>query len=551
MSSDYIADAGAVITTAAGNDFIPCVRYAKPSDTGPLQLPKLNTVFEPVPDGVAYASPIYLVTAGRFAEQRKFATGHEIQGYHPIAFELQAECERDNRVIYPVYIESDAYFEVGKETVMEWYRDYVEAELGIPFDSCTLFYTGSRSIHVHVPKFLTSESERQQFEQHITTYCEKTGTRFDTSLYSPKSQFRLPGVIHSPDTGTRKTEIRSHWDHDRIFRESVHSDESLPSSFEEVIRRVFTPERTGPYTSADVHTVLDDEEYVLSLSEAGSTIPVPLIEQEERPTDSDDAAVWNRYNSKEFSPYAHATGDRRSVAVVRVEGGAFSRKSVRGGWGADPVPLVPVYFYGAKGCDGNFIKHNQHAPLQLSKRDYPKWLKSGYSTGDSVVVIGGKSGESRIFGVDEATATATAHLLMKTDGRRAALNYLETEGFEVGTSGPSSRSPKTVEAENGGRRRRPRSETSSGVVQPIQSPTSEAGRLQQRAERDGILSLDHEEKSNVANRLLQIYGWGPAWTWFRIQFGEKFKPDITHREFTSVIKQYDDLSHIQVPPPPK
>jgi hypothetical protein len=544
MSSTAEISATGVPTVAfSTGSFVPCVQYGFPKGSKEaVREPKLRTIFDQPPAGVETAGPICLLTPSQFKWQQRLPEGYEVSGASSIATELQNQCEDADRVLYPVYVESDVYGEEGPETLIEWFRKFVEECLDLMFEDCTLYYSGSRSIHVHLPRFITSGSELELLRNLAKIFCEETEAELDVGIYSKKRLFRLPGVRHVK-TGLAKVEIGPEWSHEQIVREGSQSVKPAPESFEVILREVFTPGRATPYTIEDVQTLLDNDEFVLRLSPEPAC-PVPLIEAESPPADPEDLPEWERYNAKEFSPYALAAGGRRSVASVRVVGGAFARRSVRKG-----ATLIPVFFHGAKGCDGDFVKDNQHGPLQLSQTDYSKWEGHEYSPGDHVLLIGGQSRNSRMFRVDERTATMVGRLLMNTGGRRAALDYLAGEGYEVGSSGSatvSTRPRQSSESAGSSGKRAPRPTS----IPPVKNPTTRAARLQQRAERDGIETLSHRERISVANRLLQVYGWDLTWEWFREQFGPEFKPDVTYKHLKSVVKKYPDLAHIQVPPRP-
>jgi hypothetical protein len=80
---------------------------------------------------------------------------------------------------------------------------------------------------------------------------------------------------------------------------------------------------------------------------------------------------------------------------------------------------------------------------------------------------------------------------------------------------------------------------------------SPAHRLQQRAEAGDVeRDLTHQERANVANRLFRSGGWREAWTWFEGQYGERFDPEITYKQFQSLVDSYPDLNDIVVPSGP-
>jgi hypothetical protein len=282
----------------------------------------------------------------------------------------------------------------------------------------------------------------------------------------------------------------------------------------------------------DLFHVLDSDKTVLEFKSDERDIETPLIEQKQYPDDPAEATTWLQYNAKEFSPYALASGNGRSVAVLKVKGGAFARDDVRNG-----APLIPAYFYGARGCAGEeFTKADEHAPLQLSARDFEKW---DYEAGDDVVIIGGRSRNSRIFRVESWQATVMGHALTGEDAnRQAALDYLESEEYDVGEAGNSGKAAPSKTAEP---RRR------AGHIPPVRAPRTDAATLQQQAEQNGIKALTHMERWRVACRVLG-WGWEPAWEWFKEQFGADFDPDITREQFRSVIGAFpDDYDHVEVP----
>ncbi len=516
-------------------DDLPCVQYGFPDDKGPTRTPKLRTIFEPIPKDATTVSPVYGLTRNQYERQQQLESGYEVSGeYRSIATELQDECEADDRVLYPIHIESDVYHEEGPTTLIDWFREFVEEYLEVPFSTCTLYFSGNRSIHAHVPRFVSGEQQREQLKQEAEVFCDKTGAELDCGLYYRKRLFRLPGVKHEK-TGLRKVEIEPEWGRNRIFREANTALSQVPGTYEEVLREIFVrdsltvePVKPTAYTAHDLFRILDSDKTKLEFPTGSKE--TPLIEQEQYPDKSKQALEWLQYNAKEFSPYANATGNPRSVAAIKVKGGAFARKNTRNG-----ATMIPAYFYGAIGCDGQFMKNQEHAPLQLSKRDYQKWK---CEIGDNVVIIGGGSRNSRIIPVDSWTVTVVGHALTgENASREAALDYLEGEGYDIGKQGSST--PVRTSVSTG------RGEHNS--TRPKEAHQTEAALLQKQAEEEGIETLTHEERFCVACRLLW-FGWGPAWEWFKQQFGANFKPDVTRSQFLGILKTYsEDYSHVEPP----
>ncbi|MXR19716.1 hypothetical protein GRX66_03510 [Halobacterium sp. PCN9] len=490
---------------------------------------------------------MYKVPREQFERQAEFESGYEVTGATSIAKEIQDECEDDDRVLYPVHIESDAYHEVGPDTLLSWFREFVEDYLEVSFGTCTLYFSGRRSIHVHVPRFVSGEGDRERLKELAESFCEEAGADLDLGLYSRKRLFRLPGVEHAK-TGIPKVEIEPTWDRTRIFREANGATPSTPATYADVLWSVFGQERltvgtSGPDvdTSQSLFQVIDPEKTLLEFTrdEPASEIETPLIEQVAYPDDPADVPEWSMYNTQEFSPYAHASGNPRSVAALRVKGGAFAREGKRGG-----ATMVPAYFYGAVGCNGEFTKHDVHAPLQLSKKDYRKW---DYTPGEKVVIIGGKSGSSRILSVSSWEATVVGHALRSDKARRdTALNYLSEQGYDVGASGSTASGSKETTAS---RAATPDDEPRT-IWSARKNPKSKAEALQLKAEQDGIGTLSHNERIRVACRHLR-YGWQPTWEWFKEQYGSTFKPEVTWQFLKGIVEEPDFTKYNDVDVPPK
>lgn len=520
--------------TVPSRDYLPCVQYGTAESS---RTPKLRTIFEPVPADATTASPVYILTHEEYSHQHDFEKGYEVAGdYNLIATDLQDRCEADDRVLYPVHVESDVYHEEGASTLLGWFNEFVEGRLGVPFSSCSLYFSGNRSIHVHVPRFVSDERQREHLKRCAEEFCEETDAELDCGLYYRKRLFRLPGVEHRK-TGLRKVRIGLEWGKDRIFRESDNAQTSAPDSYEEVLREVFTVspsltvdsetvDRSPPHNLFDV---LDSDETVLSLGPESGDTETPLVEQKECPEKYADVPRWAQYNAKEFSPYALADEGSRSVAVVRVCGEAFARNEVRRG-----ATLIPAYFYGAHGCTGrDFTKEDEHAPLQLSGQDYEKW---DYDENARVVVIGGQSRNSRIFEIEESEAKRAGTALTREGGdRQSALQYLDEQGYDTGSRGAAN-------SEKRGSQRRDGQEGRTGDTKAAQlKRTAEQGDVEQQ--------LSHTERGQVACRLLKIDGWDTAWAWFKQQYGSAFDPDLTHQQLASIVDSYSgDYSHVDVPP---
>lgn len=509
----------------------PLVRYGFPREEGgQKQELKLRSLYEPIPENAITSSAIYFVTDSQRTRLEKFADRpYEIEGSQNIVKEIQSECEDADRVRYPVYAESDARDDnVNFVTMIGWIQQFVEDELSVSPDRCTFWYSGSRSIHVHLPKFL-SHDQLTVIKDQAERFCQESQAQLDTGIYKPKQQFRLPGVTHRKSAGAlQKVQIDPSWRNDRIIRTAA-DDHPLPASYLEMLTTTFTPQ-------------VGTEGFALSLDTPDEkNIETPLIERVEYPENAYDVPKWAMYNTKEFSPYAHATGNPRSVAVVEIKGGAFTRKGRR-----NEAPMIPVWFYGAVSCDGEFTKETKHGALQLSegkRKDYEKWIQQGFQAGDHAVVIGGQSRSSIIHPIEKKEALrAGFQLIRENGGRDAARKYLSDQGYNVGASGSNSTTAS---------RGRNSSDKAKEIWPARENPPNKAEEFQLRAEREGIDQLGYPEINRIAHRLLR-FGWNPTWRWFKEQFGEQFNPKETWEHLRSIVKEedYDEYDHIEVPKKP-
>lgn len=228
-------------------DTTPLVRYGFPKDDGSQEQElKLRSLYEPIPESATTSSAVYFVTDSQLQRLEKFADNPwAIKGSGNIVKEIQDECESADRVRYPVYAESDAREDgVPFTTMIEWIQGFTGETLGVPSTECTFWYSGSRSIHVHLPKFL-SHSQIVDVRERAKQYCEESGAELDTSVYKAKQQFRLPGVVHRKSAGAlQKVEIDPSWQNDKIIHTSS-SDHALPDSYLDMLETTFTPRVDG------------------------------------------------------------------------------------------------------------------------------------------------------------------------------------------------------------------------------------------------------------------------------------------------------------------
>jgi len=495
----------------------PFVRYAETGDNGsPNQFHRLCSLREPVPADVNFVSPAYLLTDEQVGKHDELLSKDDlfrVQDYKSIATKIQTECEDNGRVRYPVFVESDAdvpYYEM-RAGLKRFIREVLEVD---PDDAKWLF-SGGNSLHIHLPYYIASEDGLRRLRRETKEYNENATVTVDASNFSKKSLVRLPGAEHH-DTGIRKAPISP-----------TSSEEKLQARIGKLVGGI-TSEGEGRINyHAETPEIV---RYSLS-EELGliKKIPTPIIEQQDRPVGTGNVERWKRYNRHPFCPYANAGNQRRSVMVAQVKGTPFCRKTTVEGKETWRI-YVPTYIYGAVSADGEYTMWYENAPVQLSKQDYDKW---DYEYGDTIVLLGGQSTSSRILDLEDTIDRnlAMSQLLHDSkwvnegkDGRRETLNALPVFGYEVGSAG-----------KNGPRRE---NSTTDRDFRP-----TDAYRLQELAEQHGVETLSHEERRDIANRLLRTRGWDGADEWFQEQYGERYDREVTHRQLRSVLNkdEYDDL----------
>ena len=543
-------DGGETTGTPAASTagFTACVRYGFPKeDGGTHQQGTLTSIYAPIPEGAITVSPIYLVPTSRYEHQFDLDDPWAIKGNEScIAQEVQNECEQSQRVWYPVYVESDS--EVLLDEMARSLTEFVRDTLGMAPEACAFYYSGGRSIHVHVPQFIETENDLKILRKRAEKWNEQADVAVDVGIYSRKRQFRLPGVTHEK-RGLQKVPIEPEWSHTRIFRTAVGGgSDGIPETYDDILETVFGG---GFITLLGREAVSDDDEVILRLTRKKEDLKVPIEEWPTCPEYNSEVWRWYAYNAKEFSPYANAAIGDRSVCAVEVIGTPYQRAE----FGKDKI-LVPVKFHGAVGCDGKFTKESdRHAPLQLSRRDYEKYEREGRKPGDSLVLIGGQSRSSKMLRVSQEVAETVGEHFTETEReasrRQSALEYLVENGYDVGAAGYKGRKPDTSGNHNPSNRRERAADRDH--IYPATNPDTDAGRLQQRAEQEpGIITeFTHHERVSLACRLLRLGTWDAVWEWFSNQFGDDFKPDVTYIELTNIINRYpDDYTHIEVPPTP-
>lgn len=408
----------------------PHVRYGYPPGAEkPTQLPNLHTLSAGVPESATTVSPVYLLTDNEAEQVDHKENPYAVSGESCLATKLQNRAEEAGAIRYPVHAESDDYPDTPLPEMVDEMGVFVEKELDCLAEEIEFYYSGNRSVHAHVPRFVGTYDDLQTLKQRAERFCEETGATFDTGIYSKKRQFRLPGVKHQK-SGLTKVKVAKDWSHQQIISKS-NSGRPRPESYQDFLLKVFSDKSSGNVCAEEFGArpwgITGGSSSVISFGKE-----TPLVEQRAAPEEDRKIWKWCQYNTHPFSPYANADGER-SVAVVEVKGGAFVRKDIKKGNSQEPVhALVPAFFFGATGCDGDFTKEAQHAPLQLSPQDFEK---RQYSTGDLLIIIGGQSRSSRIFDVTRGEAEDVGELVGESPDREDALAYLEDSGYNTGAAG--------------------------------------------------------------------------------------------------------------------
>lgn len=149
----------------------------------------------------------------------------------------------------------------------------------------------------------------------------------------------------------------------------------------------------------------------------------------------------------------------------------------------------------------------------------------GVEGGDDLLIIGGGSRKSRIFKPDLEDFNTIWNALISEEGganREETLETIRDCGFEPGNPGKNGEYRQESE----------------------ESEPSQAATLQTQAERQGMETLTHMQRRKVANRLLQMRGLEESVEWFREQFGDDFKEDITRSNLEGLCDEFDDLPDV-------
>lgn len=473
------------------NQLVPHVRYGF-VDGEDINQGELVPLTDPIPEDATTVSPgIYFLTQEEIVQiSRGIPTAR-----------IQTGCEMDDRVAYAVVAESDA-LEDGEtvKQLADWLQTLAQDKLNIEKTDYRLFFSGRRSIHLHTDYYVRHEN-LHRLKETIEEFCQDEGADLDTSIYDPKSQFRLIGTNHRK-TDLYKVEVPANADRIEAFRRAQDASElSLPHSIPK---------------GRDDNLVAGNGDRSPLPEKYESRLLWEYLNENNLDIDWDpDVDLDESYTNRYFSPYANTEDGERSICVFEPVGGPYMVIESR-------EIYVPSYIYAATGADGEYTIRQRKAPVLLSKRDYDKWQ---YEPGDQVVIIGGQSRNSRIFTVDKYDAEAAARTLsLDTDKRDDALHWLKIQEYDIGSSGM-----------HGTRR-------SGGTSQ-----NEELRQIQSEIER-GERKSRRDEVFRISCSLLQIGGWKQAWKFNKEAWGEDFDPEITHDVLSDIVERYpDDYGHIEIP----
>jgi hypothetical protein len=502
----------------------PFVRYGDTKNGEFRQYPRLRSIYEPIPSEAEFASPIYFLTdrqKERHDERVTRGSEYAVAESANIAREIQSECEDEGRVLYPVYVESDAREDgVSPEEMKRWIADFIAESLPVSPDKCQFYFSGNRSIHAHAPLFIQSKQKLMEVKQLATDFNEANDEVLDTGIYSRKRQFRLRGVEHRK-TGDEKIPIGFNDTDEEIASAIANSDVTKPDTYFDFLSGLFG---NSPFITDNVLSVSSE-----SSSESNTeTTKTPIQEYNGPPS---DPTRWDRYwrhnTDKPVSPYANADADDvRSVTIAQVIEDVFQHGNFH---------YAPCEVVGMIGGGGDYevfpdLKNRATVPrpVKISGHDIDKW---DFNAGDYVVIITGKSNRSKMLDVKESEASI-AGTLLRESGRQRAIEFLETKGYDVGSTGMNG-SYRTVKLTN----------------------PSEASQRKREIEQTSVDDVANEELAvvRVACHLLRVEGWDVTWEWFKREYKKvnRFDPEYTYQKLTDIINCYrDDYRHVDVPDSP-
>jgi hypothetical protein len=533
--------------TLESGELTSCIRYAAAKSD---RDPRLTPISKAIPDHARFLGPVYHLTEDQLDRQHEdnLKNPYAIHGEKSIAKELSDEAEIDDRADYPVFAESDDIGDKGRYEVYEAMHDAIPEIFGVAPEDCSWYFSGRRSIHIHLPLVARRSEQLSKIWTIVEDYNEGAEVTLDPTIYKRKNLFRLPGAVHE-ETGYPKVRLKPNYKETELSKRLVDAARGNVSrtsvTGKELIQDSgITPSidstTTAPHYRPRPHTTLAARTPVLEVLSSDSDSPEiepdsPLIkkeeitpaEREEKPTDDSEKRIWCRHQGQYFSPYAKAR--ERSVVVFTVKGSPFCNRDEKG------RALIPSHVRGgiAGGFDDTFEYKEQSAPVYLSEIDYRKYEERSIEQGDTVLLIGGRSRKSKIIKIEDHVLAREIASILRDQGRNKALELLESEGIDVGSSGKV-----TGNYENIG---------STGSAGSTGNESTEAGELK-RAVENGKLhvedDLSHPDRHKILWRLLHIEGIDEAVEWFQEAYGPEYSEKTTWKHVKKEAKRHP---HIEGP----
>lgn len=461
----------------------PHVRYGFIDEDTGLRQENLSPLTDKIPADASFVSPgIYFLTHEEVAQVSRGIPAKRIQ----------TACEEDDRVAYTVVAESDA-MEKGAtvQTIINWLTS-LAAKFGIEETEYRLFFSGNRSIHLHTDYYVRHEN-LHRLKETVEEFCQQQGADLDISIYKGNGQFRLIGAKH------RKTDL---------YKVPVPANADRP----EVVRRTQDfPELSLPHSipkGRKNNNIAGNDSRNSLPQEYESRLLWGYINDSSSDIDWDpNTELDGSYTNRCFSPYANTGDGERSICVFEPKGGAFCRRD-------EKKIYLPSHIYGSRGADGEYVIRDRKAPLLLSGPDYEK---REFETGETLVIIGGQSRESRIFEINEFDRELISNQLNlpdHDDQRQLVFTWLEDQGYSVGESGMHG--------------------------EPRESASGASAKIQQLKQK--LIQADrtptHEEAVSISCSILQTDGYKEAWEWNKRAWGHQFDPEITRQQLKYLVTRY-------------
>jgi hypothetical protein len=188
--------------------------------------------------------------------------------------------------------------------------------------------------------------------------------------------------------------------------------------------------------------------------------------------------------------------------------------------------LIPAHIEAGKtGPVGEiFESSDQPQPVYLSEVDYRKFEERGIEQGDTVIVIGGKSRNSKVIKIEDRVLALEVASVLRDHGRNEALELLESKGIDVGSSGKVTGNYENTSNTSG--------------------ESTEAGRLKRAVERGRLHvedDLSHSDRHKIVWRLLRTEGIDEAVEWFQDAYGPEYSEETTWNHVAKEAERHPDI----------